>query len=286
MDINLPESMEPAPRGVPIQPASVPDAEGLAVGEVASLVGVSVRTLHHWDSIELVRPKGRTPAGYRSYDAEDVARIHRVLVYQELGFSLAQIARLLDDPTADEAGQLRQQRELLDERIHRLQRMLGAVDRMLASRDAGISLTAQQQAQIFGSGWREDWAEDARERWGASEEWADFERRAAGLSDAERERLRLEGEALYEELATAKRSGVEPGSDDANRLAERHRAMIGEMFDCSHSKHVLMGRMFAEDDRFRDHFEALDSGFAEWLSEVIDANASGHDIEPEDAIWE
>ena len=260
--------------------------EALTVGEVASLVGVSVRTLHHWDAIDLVRPQGRTSAGYRTYSATDVARMHRVLVYRELGFSLAKIAALLDDPDVDEAGQLQQQRTLLHERIDALQRMADAVDRMIVSDAAGVSLTAQQQAEIFGTGWREDWAEDARERWGASEQWAEFERRAAALSQEERERLSKDGEALYEKLATAKRDGIRPGSTAANRLVEGHREMIGQMFDCSRSMHVLLGRMFVDDERFREYFDSLEQGLATWLSASIDANAREHGVNPAEAIWE
>ena len=73
--------------------------EGLTVGAVAGLVGVSVRTPHHWDRIGLAPASGRTWSGYRVYD-DDVARIHRILVFRELGFPLAQIRGLLDDPDA------------------------------------------------------------------------------------------------------------------------------------------------------------------------------------------
>ena len=51
---------------------------------------MSVKTLHHWDAIGLVRPSGRTAGGYRVYSGDDVARVHRVLVYRELGFPLAE----------------------------------------------------------------------------------------------------------------------------------------------------------------------------------------------------
>ncbi len=79
--------------------AAGPDgADGLTVGRAAALVGVSVKTLHHWDAIGLVCPSERTWAGYRVYSGDDVARIHRVLVYRELGFPLAEIGRILDDP--------------------------------------------------------------------------------------------------------------------------------------------------------------------------------------------
>ena len=97
---------------------AVRDAEGMTtgagrtVGEVADLVGVTVRTLHHWDRIGLVSASGRTWSDYRMYDDDDVARIHRVLVYRELGFPLAQIADLLDDPEVDEDAHLARQRGL------------------------------------------------------------------------------------------------------------------------------------------------------------------------------
>ena len=70
--------------------------EELTVGAVARLVGVTVRTLHHRDEIGLVRPSARAWSGYRLYDAADIARIHRVLVYREVGMPLARIAEVLE----------------------------------------------------------------------------------------------------------------------------------------------------------------------------------------------
>lgn len=61
---------------------------GHTVGAVASLVGVTIRTLHHWDAIDLIRPSERTPGGYRLYSASDISRVHRVLFYRELGLPL------------------------------------------------------------------------------------------------------------------------------------------------------------------------------------------------------
>src|SRR5215203_5254239 len=74
------------------------------VGEVAELAGVTVRTLHHYDRIGLLTPSERTAAGYRRYTPSDLDRLHRVLVYRELGFPLEEVATLLDDPDADPAA--------------------------------------------------------------------------------------------------------------------------------------------------------------------------------------
>ena len=68
------------------------------VGELSRLAGVTVRTLHHYDEIGLLRPSGRSDAGYRLYSYEDLARLQEILVWRQLGFSLPEIQQLLDDP--------------------------------------------------------------------------------------------------------------------------------------------------------------------------------------------
>lgn len=78
--------------------------EHWAVGRVAELAGVSVRTLHHYDGIGLVRPSARTAAGYRAYSGSDVERLREVLAYRRLGFGLREVADLVGDPSADAVG--------------------------------------------------------------------------------------------------------------------------------------------------------------------------------------
>lgn len=258
----------------------------LTVGAVAELVGVTVRTLHHWDEIGLVVPSGRTPSGYRSYSAQDVARLHRVLVYRELGLPLASIGPLLDDPDVDEERHLRDQRRLLEERIADLDRMAAAIDEMLARRRSGEPMTAQQQAEIFGRGWRQDWADEAQEKWGGSEQWRQFEQNATTLSSEERRALQQSGTALYEEMAEAMRASVDPGSATGIALAERHREMIGHLYTCTPSMHVLLARMFVEDPRFRASIDATAPGLTLWLSDAIRAAARARGVDPLTATWE
>lgn len=262
-----------------------PVADELTVGTVAELVGVSVRTLHHWDQIGLVTPSGRTPAGYRRYGAGDIGRIYRVLVYRELGFSLSSIIELIDDPDADEERQLRAQRRLLEERIEELRRMAAAVDELLGRRGAGEALTAQVQAEIFGTGWRQAWADEAQDRWGGSEQWRQFEENAAALTSGERRALQGTGAALLSEMAEAKRAHVEPSSAAGIAFAERHREMIGRLFACSPSMHVLLGRLFVEDPRFRAGIDDAEPGMSVWLNEAIRAAARANGVDPRTATW-
>ncbi len=83
------------------------------MGQAAELAGVTVRTLHHYDEIGLLRPSTRTAAGHRAYSAGDVERLREALAYRRLGFGLREIADLVNDPTTDAVAHLRRLRGLL-----------------------------------------------------------------------------------------------------------------------------------------------------------------------------
>ena len=262
------------------------DSGELTVGQVAGLVGVSVRTLHHWDEIGLVVPSARSWAGYRLYEPDDVARIHRVLVYRETGMPLAEVARILDDPDVDATAHLARQRELLQHRIAHLTRMLRAVDTMMEKNSMGENLTPQQQAEILGAEWDPAWQEEAEERWGDSDEWAQAAARKAAMTRQDWARVAEETEALETDLANAMREGVVPGSERANALAERHRASIDRWFDTTYAKQVLIARGYVANSRFTAYYDKRESGLAAWIKEIIDANAAAHGVDPANAVWQ
>ncbi|MDH3021376.1 MULTISPECIES: MerR family transcriptional regulator [Gordonia] len=249
-------------------------ASDLTVGVVAGMVGVSVRTLHHYDQIGLVTPSRRTPAGYRVYDDADVARLYRVLTYRELGFSLGRIATLLDDPDADELHQLRAQHELLTDRIDHLHRMVAAVEEMMMSKKQGIQLSAAEQREIFGDDWRgEEYAAEAEERWGETAAWQESRKRVARFSKEDWRQIKADADALERRLADAMLRGLTPGSAEADALAEEHRAQISRFYDCTHEMHVGLADMYVADPRFTAHYDEQAPGLAVYLREVIRANA-------------
>ncbi|MET8684395.1 MerR family transcriptional regulator [Streptomyces sp. NPDC004732] len=125
--------------------------EHLTVGRVAELADVSVRTLHHYDEIGLVRPSARTEAGYRAYSAGDVERLREVLGYRRLGFGLREIAGLVDDPATDAVAHLRRMRGLLLEQRDRAAATVAAIDRELEARAMGIRTTPEEQLKVFGT---------------------------------------------------------------------------------------------------------------------------------------
>jgi DNA-binding transcriptional MerR regulator len=123
----------------------------LTVGRVAELAGVSVRTLHHYDEIGVVRPSARTAAGYRAYAAGDVERLREVLAYRRLGFGLREIADLVGDPATDAVAHLRRLRGLLIEQRDRADATVMAIDRELEARASGITTAPEDQLKMFGA---------------------------------------------------------------------------------------------------------------------------------------
>ncbi|GAB3593601.1 MerR family transcriptional regulator [Angustibacter peucedani] len=245
-----------------------------SVGEVAAVAGVSVRTLHHYDEIGLVRPSGRTSAGYRQYDAADVARLRDALAYREVGFALDQVAALLDDPAGDHASHLREQHRLVRRRIARLTDVLAHLEKMMEADQMGIDLTPEEQLEVFGENWLgEDYASEAEQRWGSTEAWQQSQRRTAAFTKADWVQVKASGEALEADLAAALADGVPPTDPRALELAERHRRGIEQFYDCSPTMHRALADLYLADPRFTQHYEDVAPGLAQYVHDVIHAGA-------------
>ncbi len=240
------------------------------VGAVAALTGVSVRTLHHYDHIGLVVPSVRTPAGYRGYTDADIERLHLVLVYRSVGIPLDEIRAVLDDAAADVLEHLRRQHELLLEQAERLQHTIKAVEELMNAHRAGIQLSAQEQVEIFGTtAFSEEYAAEAEERWGDTDAWKQSQQRVSQFSKQDWMAIKAEGDALLEDLAQAKRGGVQPGSAKANELAARHRASIEQFYDCGDEMHRSLVEMYLADERFTRFYDDVEPGLARYLHDIV-----------------
>jgi MerR family transcriptional regulator, thiopeptide resistance regulator len=203
------------------------------VGAVATLTGVSVRTLHHYDHIGLVVPGVRTLAGYRGYTDADVERLHLVLVYRSVGLPLDEIRTLLDEADADVLAHLQRQHELLLEQADRLEHTIKAVEELMNAHREGIQLTAEEQVEIFGTtAFSDEYAAEAEGRWGDTGAWKQSQQRVSKFTKQDWLAIKAQGDALLADLAQAKRNGVTPGTAEANDLAARHRASIERFYDC------------------------------------------------------
>jgi DNA-binding transcriptional MerR regulator len=251
---------------------------GYSVGQVAGFAGVTVRTLHHYDDIGLLVPGERSQAGHRRYGDADLDRLQRILFYRELGFPLEEVAALLDDPDADPRAHLRRQHELLTARIEKLQKMAAAVEQAMEARRMGIDLTPEERFEVFGDKDPEQYREEAEERWGNTEAYAESQRRAARYTKEDWKRIQAETDDWNERYGTLVAAGERPTGEAAMDLAEEHRRHMGKWFyDCPYAMHRCLADMYVADERFKAHYDALRPGFAEHLKEAILANAARHD---------
>ncbi|MFG3529715.1 MerR family transcriptional regulator [Streptomyces sp. NPDC047917] len=262
------------------------DADGLPVGQVSARLGVTVRALHHWDEIGLARPSMRTPAGYRLYTAGDLDRLHRIVVYRELGLGLDRIRAVLDDASADVPGALRVQRAQVEERIDRLRQLGAGLARMIEAHERGLLLSAEEQAAVFGPQWDPEGPALARQRWGDTEQWRQYAERSASRGPEEWQAVADAVAALDRALADAMDAGVTPGSPEANRLVERHREVFASYFPLTRQMQVCLGRMYEADPAFAAHYDGIRTGLATWFRHIVDADARAHGIDPDTAVWQ
>ncbi|MFE1343146.1 MerR family transcriptional regulator [Streptomyces sp. NPDC058757] len=260
-------------------------AAGLTVGQAAARLDVTVRALHHWDEIGLARPSLRTAGGYRLYTAADLERLHRVVVYREIGLGLDRIRAVLDDPATDVPAALRAQRAQVADRVERLQRLGAGLDRMIEAHERGLPLTVEEQAGIFGPDWDPEGPAKARARYGDTAQWRQYAERAASRTPEEWRAVTAATAALDGDLASAMEAGVAPGTPEADTLVERHRAVFAAYFPLTREMQVCLARTYESDPGFAAHYDTIRPGLASWFRRAVDASARSHGIDPDTATW-
>ena len=246
----------------------------LTVGQVAEQFGVTVRTLHHYDEIGLLVPSERTSAGYRLYTAEDITRLQHVVVYRRLGFPLEEIALLLDELSADVSEHLRRQRAAVLSRLDEMRDLVTAIDRALEKEMSGNKLTKEEQKELFGDGFSDDYADEAEQRWGETEAWKQSQRRTSKYTKEDWEQIKAEKEAAGAAFVAAMDAGRRATSEEAMDAAEQSRRHIEKWFyDITPEFHRNLGDMYIADPRFTKTYEDIKPGMAQYVRDAIHANA-------------
>ncbi len=101
------------------------------IKEFAALTGTTVRALHHYDQIGLLRPSGRRPNGYRVYTPDDLLRLEQITALKFLGLSLRETRRILEKPSLTVEKSLRVQADIIAEEAQRLERAARAVRQVI-----------------------------------------------------------------------------------------------------------------------------------------------------------
>ena len=132
------------------------------VNEVSKLTGVSVRTLHHYDAIDLLKPTKITEAGYRLYDDKALRRLQNILMFRELEFPLKQIQLILDSPKFDQKEALEQQIQLLELRRKHLDKLISFAYEIQKGGVNKMNFNVFDKTQI------EQYSEEVKKKWGST----------------------------------------------------------------------------------------------------------------------
>ena len=191
------------------------------VGELAARVGVSVRTLHHYDRLGLVRPAARSEADYRLYREPDLLRLQQVLTLRRLGLPLRRIREVLDGEGFDVAASLRIQLRALRERIEELRRIESAIEEALDAQERSgawdweLVLRAAEAAGTSG--------DDLMEKYYTPEQMAQFAELRAETPPEEMEAVERDWTALLADVRASR--SLDPASPEAKALAARWDAL-------------------------------------------------------------
>jgi MerR family transcriptional regulator, thiopeptide resistance regulator len=238
------------------------------------MTGVSVRALHHYDEIGLLVPRGRTAAGYRLYDDEDLLRLQQILIGRELGLPLEEIRRSLDDPGFDRKQALISQKKQLQERASQTEAMIRAVDAALAVLDDKGSGETMDMKEIFDGFDPSKYEEEVQQRWGNTDAYQESKKRTKRYTQEDWKKLAAEQFAIYADAVAAMKAGKKPSDDDVMDIADRHRLSIDRWFyPCSVALHCGLAEMYESDGRFAANIDKHGEGLTVFLVAAIRANA-------------
>lgn len=234
------------------------------VKEVSELTGVSVRTLHYYDSIDLLKPTKVTTAGYRMYDDTALERLQQILLFRELEFPLKEIKEIIDSESFDRNKALEQQLELLTLKKEHLDNLITLA--------RGIKMLGVRYLDFkaFDTRKIDEYSKRAKESWGQTEAYKEFEQKTEGRTNQETQEVSKKFMDLLAEFATMKEGT--PASKEAQVQVEKLREFITEHFyNCTPQILQTLGKMYNGDGEFSENIDAYaGKGTAEFTSKAIE----------------
>lgn len=237
----------------------------MTVHEVSALTGVSIRTLHYYDHIGLLPPAQVTAAGYRLYDDAALERLQHILLFRELEFPLHEIREILDSPDFDRSRALEQQVKLLQLKKERLEALIALAHGIQTIGVGKMDFTA------FDTRKRDAYAQEAKQSWGKTAEYREYQQKSAGRSPQEEQRLGVELLGIL--AGFGQMLGDDPTGEAARAQVKKLQAHISQhYYACSDAILLSLGHMYADDGRFTKNIDkAGGEGTAAFACRAIDA---------------
>ena len=234
----------------------------MQIKDFARFTGVSVRTLHYYDEIGLLKPaRVDKSTGYRYYDEQSLLRMQEILFYRELDFSLKSIEEILSSPNYDKTQALKEQKQLLILKKERLDNLISAIDG---------AMKGDNVMKAFDNTEFEKHKAEAQEKWGNTNAYQEHAEKTKDYSKDKWNSLAAGMDAIMGQFAESMKHGDTPDSDAAQELVKALQSHITEhYYHCTKEILFGLGQMYVADDRFRQNIDKHADGTAAFICQAI-----------------
>jgi MerR family transcriptional regulator, thiopeptide resistance regulator len=246
---------------------------GHTVKQVARLSGVSVRTLHHYDEVGLLKPASIGENGYRYYGQDELLRLQQILFHRELGFSLEEIGRVLDAEGFDRVAALKAHRVRLEAQARRYRQLMRTIDTTLAALQGDAKMDDKAMYRGFDPEKQAGYEKELVEKHGPDMQEHIEQAKAgmAGWKQADYDAMQAEAEAIEAAMAKALVDGLPVDSGAVTALMRRQQAWISKGWNRQAPAQALvgLGQMYLDDPRFRERYDGRQAGLAEYMAAAM-----------------
>ena len=241
------------------------------VKEVSELAGVSIRTLHHYDRIGLLKPDSVSSAGYRLYSSENLEELQQILFFKEIGFSLRDIQDVLKRPDFDRMHALKHHKKFLEEKKKRLEDIIATVEKTMIALEGGKKMSENEMFEGLDMNeikkYQEDYAEEAREKYG--KEIVDQTLvKTAKYTEEDWAAILAKQQALWQQIADGMERGA--GHPKVQEAVGKWRQLITDhYYECTLEIFRGLGDLYVNDERFKANYEKIRPGMAQFMQAAM-----------------
>ncbi len=237
------------------------------VKRLADLAGVSVRTLHYYDEIGLLKPQSHSVSGYRYYGEESVVRLQQIMFFRELGFSLDEIKNIVSRPDFDVLEALQSHRTLLTKKAERINELLTTVDKTIKELKGEMKMQIKEYYQGFSDEQIEKYRKEVRQRWG-EKTLQESEERVIKMGKEKFAKLQAEGGKIFQTISYNMSKGFD--SAEVQKQVAKLRKWLENFHHYSDEAVLGLGRAYSQSPEFAKLFSKYHKELPEFLTRAIE----------------
>lgn len=236
------------------------------------MAGISVRMLHHYDKIGLLKPESVNAAGYRLYSDENLNRLQQILFFKELNFPLQEIKAILDSPNFDKKEALKVHRQLLLEKKIRLEKIIQSVDKTISSIEGGIKMNKKEVLGAFDMTEIEEhqkkYSEEVKNKYENTSAYKESNEKTSKYTKEDWNNIMKDWDIIYKKLANL--MDKNPDDEEVQEYIHQFREHISKNFyDCTPEIFRGLGELYVNDERFTNNIDKYTVGLSKFLREAI-----------------